>query len=87
MPNGKIANQIDQKEMNEIVNQLERIFESYDISFKKMNAYKTKMLLLESSNPVRLRKYLKEKFHKDINMEEAKDLEVLLLTYQYISNN
>ena len=87
MPNGKIVNQIDQKEMNEIVNQLERIFESYDISFKKMNAYKTKMLLLESSNPVRLRKYLKEKFHKDINMEEAKDLEVLLLTYQYISNN
>lgn len=87
MPNGKIVNQIDQKEMNEIVNQLERIFESYDISFKKMNAYKTKMLLLESSNPARLRKYLKDKFHKDINMEEAKDLEVLLLTYQYISNN
>ena len=73
--------------MNEIVNQLERIFESYDISFKNMNARKTKMLLLESSNPVRLRNYLKEKFHKEINMDEAKDLEVLLLTYQYISNN
>jgi hypothetical protein len=43
------------------------------------------MLLLESSNPVRLKRYLKEHFHKDINMDEAKELEILLLTYQYIS--
>ena len=71
--------------MNELINNLERILGTYNISFKKMNPHKTNMLLLESSNPVRLKRYLKEHFHKDINMDEAKDLEILLLTYQYIS--
>jgi hypothetical protein len=45
------------------------------------------MLLLESSDPIRLKKYLKERYDKDINIEEAKELEILLLTYQYISHN
>lgn len=73
--------------MNEVINHVERIFKSYNISFKNLNPYKTKMLLLESSNPQRLKKYLKERFAKEINMEEAKELEILLLTYQYISDN
>ncbi len=73
--------------MNEVINHVERIFKSYNISFKNLNPHRTRMLLLESSDPVRLQKYLKERFDKDINIEEAKELEILLLTYQYISQN
>lgn len=73
--------------MNEIVNNVERILANYNISFKRMNPYKTRMLLLESSNPLRLKKFVQEQFHKDIKIEEAKDLEILLLTYQYITHN
>ena len=73
--------------MNEVISHVERIFKSYDISFVNLTAYRTKMLLLESSNPERLRKHLKEQYDKEINLEEAKELEILLLTYQYISSN
>jgi hypothetical protein len=73
--------------MNDIVNQLERIFRSHKLSFKAMNDRKTRMLLLESSNAERLKKYFKKRFRRDIDLDEAKDLEVLLLTYQYIANN
>lgn len=73
--------------MNEIVNNVERILKNYNISFKNLTEHKTKMLLLESSNPIRLKRYVQEQFHKDINMEEAKELEILLLTYQYIAHN
>jgi hypothetical protein len=73
--------------MNEVINHVERIFKSYNISFINLNPHRTKMLLLESSDPIRLKKYLKERYDKDINIEEAKELEILLLTYQYISHN
>jgi hypothetical protein len=73
--------------MNEIVNNVERILENYNISFKNLTEHKTKMLLMESTNPTRLRRFVQEQFHKDIKMEEAKELEILLLTYQYIAHN
>lgn len=73
--------------MNEVINHVERIFSSYNISFRDLNPYRTKMLLLEATDPVRLKNHLKEKYNKDIGMEEAKELEILLLTYQYISSN
>lgn len=73
--------------MNEIVNNVERILEKYNISFRNLTQHKTKMLLQESTNPVRLKRYVKEHFHKDIKIEEARDLEILLLTYQYIAHN
>jgi hypothetical protein len=73
--------------MKEIINHVEGIFENYNISFKELNTYNTKMLLQEASNATRLKKYLKERFQKDIELNEAKELEILFQTYQYLSQN
>lgn len=73
--------------MKEIINHVEGIFENYNISFKELNTYNTKMLLQEASNATRLKKYLKDRFQKDIELNEAKELEILFQTYQYLSQN
>jgi len=73
--------------MNDIINNVEGILANYNISFKKLNAYNTKMLLLEATNASRLKKYLKDRFEKDIELNEAKELEILFQTYQYLSHN
>ena len=73
--------------MNDIINNVEGILSNYNISFKKLNSYNTKMLLLEATNASRLKKYLKARFEKDIELKEAKELEILLQTYQYLSQN
>ena len=73
--------------MKEIINHVEGILENYNISFKELNTYNTKMLLQEASNATRLKKYLKERFQKDIELNEAKELEILFQTYQYLSQN
>lgn len=73
--------------MKEIINHVEGILENYNISFKELNTYNTKMLLLEASNATRLKKYFKERFKKDIELDEAKELEILFQTYQYLSQN
>lgn len=73
--------------MNDIINNVEGILSNYNISFKKLNSYNTKMLLLEATNALRLKKYLKDRFEKDIELNEAKELEILLQTYQYLSQN
>ncbi len=73
--------------MKDIINHVEGILENYNISFKELNSYSTKMLLMEASNATRLKKYFKERFRKDIQLNEAKELEILLQTYQYISQN
>lgn len=73
--------------MNDILNNVEGILSNYNISFKKLNSYNTKMLLLEATNASRLKKYLKDRFAKDIDLNEAKELEILFQTYQYLSQN
>jgi predicted translin family RNA/ssDNA-binding protein len=73
--------------MNEVINHVEGILESYNISFKQLNSYTTRMLLQEASNATRLKKYFKERFNKDIKLAEAKELEILFQTYQYLSQN
>ena len=73
--------------MNDILNNVEGILSNYNISFKKLNSYNTKMLLLEATNASRLKKYLKDRFEKDIEINEAKELEILFQTYQYLSQN
>lgn len=73
--------------MNDIINHVEGILESYNISFKDLNSHNTKMLLLEASNATRLKKYLKERYKTDIEIKEAKELEILFQTYQYLSQN
>jgi len=74
-------------EMNDIINHVEGILENYNLSFKELNSRHIKMLLLEASNATRLKKFLKDKFEKDIELNEAKELEILLQTYQYLSQN
>lgn len=74
-------------EMNDIINHVEGILENYNLSFKELNNRHIKMLLLEASNATRLKKFLKDKFEKDIELNEAKELEILLQTYQYLSQN
>lgn len=73
--------------MNDIINHVEGILKTYNISFKELNSYNAKMLLLEASNATRLKKYLKDRFKKDIKLNEAKELEILFQTYQYLSQN
>lgn len=73
--------------MKEIINHVEGILENYDISFRNLNSYQAKMLLLESNSALRLKHYLKQHFKKEIKLNEAKELEILLQTYQYLSQN
>ena len=73
--------------MKEIINHVEGILKNYDISFRKLNSYHTRMLLLEANNPLRLKSYLKENFKKEIKLNHAKELEILFQTYQYLSQN
>lgn len=73
--------------MNDIIKHVEGILQNYNISFQKLNSQTTKRLLLEANNALRLKKYLKEKFQKDIELKEAKELEILFQTYEYLSQN
>ena len=73
--------------MKEIINHVEGILDNYDISFRELNGYRLKMLLLEASTAQRLKSYLKESYHKEIKLTEARDLEILLQTYEYLSQN
>jgi len=73
--------------MKEIINHVEGILENYDISFRNLTNYQAKMLLLEANNALRLKSYLKQNFKKEIELNEAKELEILLQTYQYLSQN
>ncbi len=75
--------------MNEIIKHVEGILENYDIPFHK-NGFCTNSryrLILEASSPTRLQEIFKQKYRKSIDINDAKELEILLLTYQYISNN
>ena len=85
MGNGQIRT--NNFKMKDIINHVEGILENYNISFKELNSYSTKMLLMEASNATRLKKYFKERFSKDIELNEAKELEILFQTYQYLSQN
>ncbi len=73
--------------MKEIINHVEGILDNYDISFQELNSYRLKMLLLEASNASRLKSYLKENYQKEIKLAEAKELEILLQAYEYLSQN
>jgi len=75
--------------MKEIIDHVGGIFGIYKIPFHEndLNKYSRGKLLFEASGPVKLQKVFKEKYHKDIDVRDAKELEILLLTYQYISEN
>lgn len=75
--------------MKEIINYLEGILENYNIPFNEneLSTYPKSRLLLEASGPGRLQEIFQQKYHKTIQIKDAKELEILLLTYQYISRN
>lgn len=75
--------------MKEIIKNVERILEHYNIRFneKELYAPSRSRLLLEASGPTKLQEIFKQKYHKNIGISDAEELEILLLTYQYISVN
>lgn len=75
--------------MKEIIDNVGGIFGIYKIPFHEndLNKYSRGKLLLEASGTSKLREIFKKKYHKDIDVRDAKELEILLLTYQYISDN
>ena len=83
------STRLTKKIMKEIINNLEGILGNYNIPFNEneLNTYPRSRLLLEASGPDRIQEIFQQKYHKTIQIKDAKELEILLLTYQYISNN
>jgi hypothetical protein len=73
--------------MKEIIDNVNGILGTYNISFNELNNYPYKRLLFESSDPKKLREFIRLKFHKNIRINDARELEILLLTYNYVSEN
>lgn len=75
--------------MKEIINHVVGILENYNVPFNEneLNTYSRSRLLLEAPGPVRLQEIFKQMYHKKMEINDAKELEILLLTYQYISKN
>ena len=75
--------------MNEIIDHVGRILNNYNIPFYKNKLSKSSRfkLFLAASGPRKLQEIFKQKYHKSIGIKDAKELEILLLTYQYISDN
>ncbi len=71
--------------MNEIINNVDRILGNYDISFRNLNDRNSQRMILEAHDANGLKSYIKEKFRKEINSEEADELEILFQTYEYLS--
>lgn len=73
--------------MKEIINNVEGILQHYNLSFKELNGFPNMGLIFENSDPQRLQYFIRKRFHKTIPITEARELEILLLTYNYISQN
>ncbi len=73
--------------MKEIIDHVEGILQNYNLTFNELNNYSGNHHLLEASNPARIQSRIRRKFHKTIGMNDARELEILLLTYNYISHN
>ncbi len=73
--------------MKEIIYHLDRILQNYNISFNELNKYSRNRLQLETSDPATLQRFIRQKFHKNIGINDARELEILFLTYNYISSN
>lgn len=73
--------------MKEIIDNVNGILQTYNISFNELNRYPTTRLLIENSDPAKLQQFIKQKFHKNIKLNDARELEILFLTYNYVSEN
>jgi len=73
--------------MKEIIDNVNGILRTYNISFNELKKYPNERLLLETSDPKKLKEFIKQKFHKNIRINEARELEILFLTYNYVSEN
>ena len=72
--------------MKDIINHVEGILNSYDISYEEFSKYPSNHLQLVTSNPRRLQQFIEKNFHKQIGMHDARELEILFLTYNYVSH-
>ena len=73
--------------MNEIIDNVERILQNYNISLSELNRFPGKKFLSEDSDPKKLQQLIEQRFHKHIGIKDAWELEILLLTYNYLSHN
>lgn len=71
--------------MKEIITHVEGILNTYNISFADFNKYPRNRLQLVTSDPHRLQQFIETKFHKQIGMHDAQELEILFLTYNYVN--
>jgi hypothetical protein len=73
--------------MKEIIDNVERILQNYNISLHELNRFPGKKFLSEASDSARLQQLIEQRFHKQLGIKDAKELEILLLTYNYLSHN
>ncbi len=73
--------------MKEIIDNVERILQNYNISLQELNRFPGKKFLSEASDFNRLQQLIEQRFHKQLGVKDAKELEILLLTYNYLSHN
>ena len=72
--------------MKEIITHVEGILNTYNISYADFNKYPRNRLQLVTSDPLRLQQFIATNFQKKINMHDAQELEILFLTYNYVSH-
>lgn len=71
--------------MKEIIDHVNGILQTYNMSFNELNKYPNRKLQLETSDAQKLQQFIKQKFHKNIRINDARELEILFLTYNYVS--
>lgn len=70
--------------MNEIINHIEEILKSYNITLSEFNKKSNFYLIAGKSDSHKLRIFIDLKYKLHINKKDAEELELLFLTYNYM---
>jgi len=73
--------------MKEIIDNVNGILQNYNISFSEFNKYPSTRFLIANSDPTKLQQYIQQRFHKKIRINDARMLDILFLTYNYVLEN
>ena len=73
--------------MEEIIYHVEGILQNYNLTFNELSKCPNKLSLEEASGPERIQQLISRRFHKTVGINDAKELEILFLTYNYLSHN
>jgi len=73
--------------MKEIIENVNGILQNYNISFSEFYNYPSTRRLIANSDPTKLQQFIQQKFHKKIRINDARMLDLLFLTYNYVSEN